>query len=105
VFFRAFRRLHTFRGDSRFSTWLYAIARNHCLNALKKRKTEPTEDSDSIPPNLLGANGADVQLAMERDQLVQSMWRLIHDTLTPTEARAWLCTTVMDCPWLSLPGS
>jgi len=87
VFLRAFRRLCTYRGHSRFSTWLYVITRNHCLNALKKRHTEPVEDGEMMPDNVPGANGQEVHLAMERDQSFRNMWRLIETTLTPTEVR------------------
>ena len=34
VFLKAYRGLQGFRGASRFSTWLYAIASHHCLNYL-----------------------------------------------------------------------
>ena len=34
VFLKAYRGLQGFRGASRFSTWLYAIASHHCLNHL-----------------------------------------------------------------------
>ena len=87
VFFRAFRRLCTYRGHSRFSTWLYVITRNHCLNALKKRHTEPLEVGEIMPDNLPGAHGQEVQLALERDQSFRNMWRLIETTLTPKEVR------------------
>jgi len=36
VFFKAYRHIGSFRGDSKLSTWLYAITRNHCLSYLKK---------------------------------------------------------------------
>ena len=32
VFLKAYRGLRGFKGASRFSTWLYAIASHHCLN-------------------------------------------------------------------------
>jgi RNA polymerase sigma-70 factor (ECF subfamily) len=32
TFVRAFARLHTFRGDAKFSSWLYRIALNLCLD-------------------------------------------------------------------------
>lgn len=35
VFLRAFRSLGRFRGDSKLSTWLYAITARLCLNRLK----------------------------------------------------------------------
>jgi RNA polymerase sigma-70 factor, ECF subfamily len=37
VFLKAYRGLAGFRGDSRFSTWLYAIASRHCLTVLSAR--------------------------------------------------------------------
>jgi len=37
VFLKAYRGLQGFRGGSRFSTWLYAIASHHCLNHLAGR--------------------------------------------------------------------
>jgi RNA polymerase sigma-70 factor (ECF subfamily) len=32
TFIRAWRQLHTFRGESKFSSWLYRIGINTCLN-------------------------------------------------------------------------
>jgi RNA polymerase sigma-70 factor (ECF subfamily) len=87
VFLQAFRRLDSFRGDSRFSTWLYAITRNHCLNVLKKWRTEPAENGEMMPPDISGSNGMEIHLAMERGQTFENMWKLIDASLTPKEAR------------------
>lgn len=87
VFLRAFRRLCTYRGDSQFSTWLYVITRNHCLNALKKRHTEPVGNGKRMSADFPGTDGREVHLAMEQDQSFRRMWRLIQATLTPTEVR------------------
>jgi RNA polymerase sigma-70 factor (ECF subfamily) len=38
TFIRAFERLHEFRGESAFSTWLHAIALSVALNGLRKVK-------------------------------------------------------------------
>lgn len=38
TFLHAFQHLATFRKESSFYTWLYRIARNLCLNFLRKRK-------------------------------------------------------------------
>src|SRR5215471_17407416 len=43
TFIRAFDRLDTFRGDSRFSTWLHAIATSVALNGLRKTKRFRTQ--------------------------------------------------------------
>ena len=38
AFIRAYRSLSRFRGKSAFSTWLYRIVSNVCLDALRRRK-------------------------------------------------------------------
>jgi RNA polymerase sigma-70 factor (ECF subfamily) len=41
IFLKAYRGLKRFKGASRFSTWLYAIASHHCLNQLETRRRRP----------------------------------------------------------------
>lgn len=36
-FIKAFKSLPKFKGDSKFSTWLYKIAYNNCMDAVKKK--------------------------------------------------------------------
>lgn len=38
TFLKAYRKIKKFDGRSKFSTWLYRIAVNNCLNFLKKQK-------------------------------------------------------------------
>lgn len=40
VFVKTFRVLYTFKGDCRFSTWLYRIAYNTAISATRKKKHE-----------------------------------------------------------------
>jgi RNA polymerase sigma-70 factor (ECF subfamily) len=50
TFVQAYRSLGTFRGQARFSTWLYQIAVNLCLNHLKSAACQdPAEVGDRLP--------------------------------------------------------
>jgi len=40
VFIKAFRSIKNFKGDSLFSTWIYKITANVCLDELRKRKNK-----------------------------------------------------------------
>ena len=42
TFLKAYRKINKFGGRSKFTTWLYRIAVNNCLNYIKKRR--PTEE-------------------------------------------------------------
>jgi RNA polymerase sigma-70 factor (ECF subfamily) len=48
VFLKAYRALGRFRGDSSFSTWLYRIAVNTCLNFRSSRRPETHEVPDGL---------------------------------------------------------
>jgi RNA polymerase sigma-70 factor (ECF subfamily) len=86
VFLRAYRYRHTFRGDSRFSTWLYAIARNHCINTIRKLESDPLGNADEFPISL--TDGAeDVLAGAERSQRFERLWATMNEALTDTEKR------------------
>jgi RNA polymerase sigma-70 factor (ECF subfamily) len=42
VFIRAYRALHSFKGQSAFSTWLYRVTVNVCLNRVNSRVSRQT---------------------------------------------------------------
>lgn len=43
VFIKAYRSLDSFRGESSFSTWIYRIATNLCIDRLRKKKRSPQQ--------------------------------------------------------------
>ena len=48
VFLKAHRALPDFRGDASISTWLYRLASNHCLDALRARSRRRTDSWDEL---------------------------------------------------------
>ncbi len=52
AFLRVYRKLPEFRFDSAFSTWLYRIVANLCLDQIRKRKVRKEE-----PPSVETAGG------------------------------------------------
>lgn len=43
AFLKAYRSLSSFRGDSKFSVWLYRIVSNLCLDLLRARQRRPVQ--------------------------------------------------------------
>jgi len=50
AFLRAYRGLGAFRGDARFSTWLYRIATNAALMQRRARQRRPAESLEAYLP-------------------------------------------------------
>ena len=48
VFLTVYRKLATFRGDCRFSTWLYRLARNRAIDARRRRRPPAVQSLDRL---------------------------------------------------------
>lgn len=59
VFITVFKQIDNFREESKFSTWLYRVAVNHCKNRLKYLKRRHDKDRDEINDDTTtaGSNG------------------------------------------------
>jgi RNA polymerase sigma-70 factor (ECF subfamily) len=90
ILLRAYRKLDHFRGESRFSTWLYVIARNVCINAFRKRVAEPLLTANAITSDLPDPRATDIHSAVESEQSRLRNWGFILDTLDRTEAEVML---------------
>ncbi len=54
VFITMHRKLHTFRGDSRLSTWLYRVTTNACYDHLRRQRPTAELDFDRVPTREAG---------------------------------------------------
>ncbi|HUO55832.1 MAG TPA: RNA polymerase sigma factor [Candidatus Paceibacterota bacterium] len=69
IFVKAFQNIQSFDASRRFSPWIYRIAHNEFVNALKRRqahRTVFTIDFDTLFPHLVADDTAD-SAALERD--------------------------------------
>jgi len=85
-FLRAFRYLPEFRGEAKFSTWLYKIVRSTALNFL--RKTQPdirSLDDDEHPLRLPNSAAPDASHHLERAERHTTIQQAIAQ-LSPDDA-------------------
>jgi RNA polymerase sigma factor (sigma-70 family) len=84
IFIKAYENIRSFDATRRFSPWIYRIAHNEFVNALKKRhasRTIFTFDIDTLFPHLAAADTAD-SAALERD-----MRRTLENHLEKLDAK------------------
>jgi RNA polymerase sigma-70 factor, ECF subfamily len=87
VFLRVYRAAPRYRPDARFTTWLYRIATNLALNALRTRRRKPTvslddEGSGDPGPGRHSATAPDEARpdeAFERHEIVQAVGRAVRN--------------------------
>ncbi len=89
VFCHVLRAAHTFRGDSKFSTWLYSIARNVCLNRLRRQSCVREESLDSMLEDqpytdFISDDSADVERIVETHE-IQRVVNSVLATLPPDQ--------------------
>lgn len=85
----AYRALATFQGNSRFTSWLFAITRNRCLSALRSPSLLLDDDEDALWQIADPATRVDVRLEEEQQQRL--VLELIQRELDPIEQDAlWM---------------
>lgn len=88
VLVKAYGSLGSFRGTSRFSSWLFAITRNRCLSSLRAAIRFRDEE---VEPDDLPAGGAGADEAIEGAEEEKALLDLIRRELDPREQEAlWL---------------
>lgn len=83
AFIKAYNSLHTFRGDSKFSVWLYRIVSNVCLDFLRSRNRRPT-----VSLSMENDDGEEVELDVVDE--AQSPENLLSRSLTRDAVRRGL---------------
>jgi RNA polymerase sigma-70 factor (ECF subfamily) len=89
TFLRAYRALHGFRGQAKFSSWLYRIALNLCRDSMRRERRTPVvqapEDVDLM--DLAAARGPteSIEDRVARNDLSRAVERAM--TLLPEEQR------------------
>lgn len=62
VFIKAYKSLDSFRGDSKFSTWLYRITVNSCLS-LRKKKSASRKVEDENMEDIINQKAAEKNIS------------------------------------------
>ena len=87
AFMAAWKGLPSFRGESKFSSWLYQLTTNEAINFLRKEKRHraATPLEDELEP----ATGDTAQQAVETKELQQALQQAL-DALTPEHRQIFL---------------
>ena len=98
VFLKAFQNLESFRGQSKFTTWLYSIARNHCMDALKSRAGTPIFVGEAALERVQDLRAGELLSTMERRQAEEVVRQLMRESLDETEAKVMTMHYVHELP-------
>jgi RNA polymerase sigma factor (sigma-70 family) len=82
VFVKAFRSLGSFQERSKFSTWLYRIAYNHCISVIR-RKVKVIDLVDELPDNETAEDdmtGIDTLTEEERKRFLRMAMEALPET-------------------------
>ena len=93
IFIRLMNKIYSFKGNAKFSTWLYRLATNQCLDWLRKRKPE-TESMNGLEPK----SDEDIHATVEDKEGIDDIKQAL--TLLPEDFRlAVVLRDVEGCPY------
>lgn len=96
AFVNAWRRIPEFRGDASFSTWMYRIVTNRCLNILRSRR--PTQDLGSVPEPPAPEHASSPVRAAESQAAVRALSDAMQG-LTPEQRACWVLRELQGLPY------
>jgi RNA polymerase sigma-70 factor (ECF subfamily) len=105
VFITVFKTIETFRGDSKFSTWLYRVAVNHCKNRIKYLARRHDRDRDELDETSNGPNGAiggPMPAAPDRALEGVQMEALLQDAINALDDEQRIVVVLRDVEDLSI---
>lgn len=76
---RVYRAMGSFKGQSSFSTWVYRITMNTCLDELRKKKNKQATSLDSLLDT--GWSPSDDSSAPEKHAVQNEVRKCLHDAI------------------------
>ncbi len=74
IVIQLWRSYPSFRGEAKFSTWLYRIALNTAISDLRKQRRHITP----VDPDLLPTQLQDIQYSTEKEEQLQQLYAAIN---------------------------
>ncbi len=106
VFITVFKTIDTFREESKFSTWLYRVAVNHCKNRIKYLARRFDKQKDELDDQASGANGtpigAPLPSAPDRALAGAQMEKLLQDAIASLDEEQRMVVVLRDVEDLSI---
>jgi RNA polymerase sigma-70 factor (ECF subfamily) len=86
VFLRVFVKLASFKGKSKFSTWLYAFTYNHCVNYVTRNTAKKLEKQSVSSENIDIQNiGEEVDSTREFENMRLDKLKEVMELISPDE--------------------
>lgn len=98
VFLNVHRHLESFRGDAKFSTWLFTVTRNHCRNRWRSSQAAPEQSLEPALELVMADTSPDAHAQLESSQLTNLMRQFMQESLEPTEQRVMTLHYVDEMP-------
>jgi RNA polymerase sigma-70 factor (ECF subfamily) len=107
VFITVFKTIDSFREESKFSTWLYRVAVNHCKNRIKylaRRQDRNKDELDEMSGHVNGATVGTPVRAAQPDRALEGiqMEQILHDAIASLDEEHRTVVVLRDVEDLSI---
>ena len=90
IFLKVHRNLGSFQGQSKFTTWLFTVCRNHCINTGMASRSSEAVELDQDLMSTLAAAGPDPEQSLADSKRHELARELIDRNLDPTEREVFV---------------